>query len=267
MNLFIYDNSTNEVRIDQADVLLLREFSALWSNDRNITKTDKRFVYVASKETKDMKDYIDAIFKQLESNDTSKIKFAIKELKNFEKNYFKAYFLDSDQLNTLSNILDKSMQVDDLKDPEFRCDLLGIILNEITMNRTEPTNKKAFLETLKSLLDNCPSQDYFAKPYNPIPFIIKILGIYRDKAVIERLKQDTKTLPPQVLNDTIVCYNTKFTAKVIEQNKIDLFNLGTELQNSNKKEAIAFLDQIRNQAINDLTMLKGFGDIEEYLYR
>jgi len=41
MNLFIYDNSTNEVRIDQADVLLLREFSALWSNDRNITKTDK----------------------------------------------------------------------------------------------------------------------------------------------------------------------------------------------------------------------------------
>lgn len=40
MKFFLFDNSDNSVIVNEPEILLVREFSALWSNDRNKTKAD-----------------------------------------------------------------------------------------------------------------------------------------------------------------------------------------------------------------------------------
>lgn len=40
INLFLYDNVTKQVVINEPDILLIKEFSDLWTNARNKTKTD-----------------------------------------------------------------------------------------------------------------------------------------------------------------------------------------------------------------------------------
>lgn len=42
MKFFLFDNSDNSVIVNEPEILLIREFSALWSNDRNKTKTDPK---------------------------------------------------------------------------------------------------------------------------------------------------------------------------------------------------------------------------------
>ena len=37
MKFFLFDNSDNSVIVNEPEILLIREFSALWSNDRNKT--------------------------------------------------------------------------------------------------------------------------------------------------------------------------------------------------------------------------------------
>lgn len=41
MKLFLFDNSNNSIVINEPEVLLIKEFSALWDNARNKTKNDK----------------------------------------------------------------------------------------------------------------------------------------------------------------------------------------------------------------------------------
>ena len=42
MKFFLFDNSDNSVIVNEPEILLVREFSALWSNDRNKTKADPK---------------------------------------------------------------------------------------------------------------------------------------------------------------------------------------------------------------------------------
>lgn len=42
MKIFLFDNSVNEVIVNEPEVLLIREFAALWDNARNITKEDPK---------------------------------------------------------------------------------------------------------------------------------------------------------------------------------------------------------------------------------
>lgn len=42
MKFFLFDNSDNSVIVNEPEILLIREFSALWSNDRNKTKEDPK---------------------------------------------------------------------------------------------------------------------------------------------------------------------------------------------------------------------------------
>ena len=42
MNFFLFDNSTNSVVVNEPEVLLIKEFAALWNNDRNKTKGDPK---------------------------------------------------------------------------------------------------------------------------------------------------------------------------------------------------------------------------------
>lgn len=45
MKIFLFDNAKNEVIINEPEVLLIREFAALWTNERNITKEDPKGVH------------------------------------------------------------------------------------------------------------------------------------------------------------------------------------------------------------------------------
>ena len=42
MQLFIYDNATNSLRIDDYSILLVKEFAKLWEPERNKCKEDKK---------------------------------------------------------------------------------------------------------------------------------------------------------------------------------------------------------------------------------
>ena len=42
MKIFLFDNTTNEVIVNEPEVLLIKEFAALWEAKRNITKEDPK---------------------------------------------------------------------------------------------------------------------------------------------------------------------------------------------------------------------------------
>ena len=42
MKFFLFDNSTNSVVVNEPEVLLIKEFAALWNSDRNKTKGDPK---------------------------------------------------------------------------------------------------------------------------------------------------------------------------------------------------------------------------------
>lgn len=40
MKIFVYNNATGELEINEPEVLLIREFDALWKKERNKSKED-----------------------------------------------------------------------------------------------------------------------------------------------------------------------------------------------------------------------------------
>ena len=129
---------------------------------------------------------------------------------------------------------------------------MGILVNEISTNETKPSDKDAFLETLRALLDSYPTAEFYNKPNNPIPSLIQILGMYRDNYVVKRLKYDAENCSPQILLAIGSWYSNHFTAKIIENNRIDLVKFGVKLQKLKKREAIDFIENMRRNAASTL---------------
>lgn len=44
MTIFLYDNVNHELRLNEPEILLIKEFAELWTNDRNISKEDPKGV-------------------------------------------------------------------------------------------------------------------------------------------------------------------------------------------------------------------------------
>ena len=42
MTIFLYDNVNHELRLNEPEILLIKEFAELWTNDRNISKEDPK---------------------------------------------------------------------------------------------------------------------------------------------------------------------------------------------------------------------------------
>jgi hypothetical protein len=223
-----------------------------------IETTNRRAVYITLKETKDLTKYLDAIFKLLKAKDANDIKLGVRKLREYQFTYNTRYFLDRNQLNVLTDVLEKSMEDAGLNDDELRNTLLMILFNTIASTHINPHNKQKFLETLRNLLDKYPTQEAFNKPNNPIPNLIQILGMYRDEKVIERLKQDLLVCNQQSL--ITASYGNKFTAKIIEDNKDDLLEFERRLQKENKREALDCLDGIQRSAAQTYQDLKRNND-------
>ncbi len=227
-----------------------------------IENTNKRAIYIALNETKDLTKYLDAIFKLLKSKDANDVKLGVRKLRDYQFTYNRRYFLDRVQLNVLADILERSLENSELNDDELRNTLLMILFNAIASNHLYPSNKGKFLAILRNLLDNYPTQEFFNKANNPIPNLIQILGIYRDKKVIERLKQDLLICSQQAL--VSVVYGNKFTAKVIEDSKDDLLEFERKLQKEGKREALDYLDGVQRQSATTYQDLKRTN--EKWLY-
>jgi hypothetical protein len=222
-----------------------------------IDNKNKRAVYVTLKETKDLTRYLDYIFKLLKEKDANDIKLGVRKLRDYKfiaSTYNTRYFLDRNQLNVLTDVLERSIEEADLNDDELRETLLLIILNTITSTHITPHNKQKFLETLRRLLDQYPSREFFNKPNSTIQNLIWILGIYRDQKVIDRLKEDLLNCSQQA--PIAVVYGDDFTAKVIEDSKNDLLEFERRLQKENKREAMAFLDDVQRKAAETYQKLK-----------
>jgi hypothetical protein len=219
-----------------------------------IETTNKHAVYVTLNETKDLTKYLDAIFKLLKAKDANDIKLGVRKLNAYQFTYNTRYFLDRNQLNVLADVLEKSMENNDLNDDELRNTLLMILFNTITMTHINPSNKEKFLATLRNLLDKYPIKEFFNKGNNPTSNLIQILGIYRDQKVIERLKEDLLVCGQQVPISAV--YGNKFTAKIIEDSKNDLLEFERRLQKENKREALDFLDGVQRTAAQTYQDLK-----------
>jgi hypothetical protein len=222
-----------------------------------IDNKNKHAVYVTLKETKDLTRHLDDIFKLLKSKDANDIKLGVRKLWDYKfiaSIYHTRYFLDRNQLNVLTDVLERSIEEADLNDDELREFLLLIILDTITSTHITPHNKQKFLETLRRLLDQYPSREFFNKPNSVIQNLIKILGIYRDQKVIDRLKEDLLNCSQQA--PIAVGYGDDYTAKVIEDSKNDLLEFERRLQKENKREAMAFLDDVQRKAAENYQKLK-----------
>jgi hypothetical protein len=42
MKFFLFNNATNEIIVNEPEILLVKEFAALWDKDRNKTSKDKK---------------------------------------------------------------------------------------------------------------------------------------------------------------------------------------------------------------------------------
>ena len=222
---------------------------------------DGRAPFLASLQTQEAKMYVDKIFELLESKNADDIKLAGRELRHYHLDYSGKYFLNGEQLNTLTNILENSIDENkfkEFKDDEFRTILLMIIFNEISKNKKEPKDKDPFLESLGKLLDLYKTEEYYSKPINqnPMPYIIRILGIYRNKKLIERLKHDVSSCTNQVLLTIVPYFCNENTAKTIEDNRIELLQFEQKLQKGGKIEALEFIDGIRREATRILSEMK-----------
>jgi hypothetical protein len=141
-----------------------------------------------------------------------------------------------------------------------------VMINAISIsnNRIRPSDEKAFIETLRTLSDLYPTNEFHANPNNPIGYIIQILGVYRDGKVIDRLENDALNCDPKIFQQISWYYQNKFVAKVIDDNNLNLMKYEAKLQKASKVEALDFVEGVRRYAANELRGLRT--TTEKWLY-
>ncbi|MEL4305253.1 hypothetical protein [Methanococcoides sp. LMO-2] len=193
---------------------------------------DDRAKYLILKETAEMKRHLDEIFKFLSEGDDIDKKMVLAELKR----YGKKYVLDSSHLDILALNLDG-------KDAILIESLLRILHEHITTKGIKPSDKTAFLDGLRNLLESYPE----GHKNGPMlrRFVIQLLGYYNDKSVLERLKKDIEVGKLSIFQGD---YGDKFTAKVIENGRTELFYLENRLRKEGETETADILARIRDES-------------------
>lgn len=197
-----------------------------------ITDPDNRAKYLTLRETGEKKKHLDKIFELLSTGNDIDIMMVLREIKR----YGQKYVLYPSQLDTLVLNLDNN----DLGIIE---DLLFILYTHIIVRKINPGNEAAFLETLRNLLKQYEEGH---ENYTQLRgHLIKFLGHYKDKAVIEQLKKDIKA---GKLSKFEHDYSSVLTAKVIDEERTELFYLENSLRKAGEIETADILDRIRSQA-------------------
>jgi hypothetical protein len=205
-----------------------------------IREEDGRASYVTLKQSTDIRDYVDEIFQLLDEGSTSDKLLILREIFSYEKNYvFTPLQLD---------ILVKNLVEDD---HELRFYLVGLIHRLIYLFGNKPKNETLFLKLLRDMLKNYPTSP--ENKFNYRFFLIELLGMYNDRAVVDQLIKDAETL--ENLSSIEGDYSQAWTAQVIENHRKELFELERRLNKINKLNNLSTIRNIRQKAREHLGMI------------
>jgi hypothetical protein len=216
-----------------------------------IDDSNKKHVYVAAKEFQEIRERLNVIFGLLKSQRIEDIALALKELRHLQTTYFGKCYLTSEQLNALVDILGE-LKGKALDNNTIRIEILKILFDEITINKVEPSDKTFFLETIQDILNAYLSPAFLSgqeSAESPLKYTIDLLGTFRDKVVIDKLMAAAKTYDPSTFRAVARYYKGWHTAKVIEENRIELSKLEVELRKKKgKEEIIDAIEEIKDMA-------------------
>ena len=195
--------------------------------------------YILAKNAFEIKKHYDYVFSKyktddiiLKKDDIIHKKIALKEITR----YGMSPFLSPGYLNIM--VLDLDYEDDDLINS-----LLELLYIQIINKGTKPGDKEIFLEKLRNLLERYSEghADYRMLRCH----IIWLLGYYNDRTVLKQLIKDAESGKLSTFQND---YMHKFTARVIEDSKTELFDLEIELKEKRDTETVKILDEIRNEA-------------------
>lgn len=197
-----------------------------------VEKEDGNASYVFVRNAAERKKHLDDVFELLKTGDDIDKKMALTEIKRYRNRYV----LNPNQLDVLVINLTS-------KDAEIIDGILTILFESIVNKEIKPRKKTNLLEGLRALLQRYPEGH---KNYSNLrPFIIKLLGYYEDKTVLEQLKKDIRSGNLSAFKND---YMTVFTAKVIEEGRTELFNLENKLRKHNDKNTAEIISKIKDEA-------------------
>lgn len=171
LKLFLYDNENQRVVMNEPDILLIKEFEALWNNDRNKTKEDKtgskhtrafkefKYIYLAIDWRSPYKEYmaqekheyalIDSGLTQQEFDDPI-FRQACKKYQNLQEASIVGSLLQS-QYNTIykMKVYYDNLDLDDRKEDGSRINKPKDILQEIAQTAKALEGVKALEEMWK----------------------------------------------------------------------------------------------------------------------
>ncbi|MCC4770467.1 hypothetical protein FXV91_09800 [Methanosarcina sp. DH2] len=197
-----------------------------------IKKEAENASYIIDKSAGEILKHLNYVFKKYETGEIIDKKVSLKDMSK----YGMTSFLSSSHLNIMVSDLDK-------EDDGLINILLEILYHQIINKGNKPDNKEIFLENLRNLLSKYPEEH---EKYTMIRRrVIRLLGYYNDKAVLKQLKADIEA---GRLSETKEDYWDRFTARVIEDGRTELFDLEIYLRKEGNTEAADTLVEIRNQA-------------------
>ncbi|WP_407356410.1 hypothetical protein [Methanolobus sp. WCC5] len=198
-----------------------------------IEETDKRASYISLKQTAGIRLHVDEIFKLFEEGDIADKNLVISEIFSYED----AYVLDPLQLDVLA----KNLGEDDLN---LTFNILILLYRHVIEKGIRPNKEKAYLDSLKSLLEKYPISPKKKPSFRG--YVFALLGVYNDKSIVEQLIMDAENM--EDLSSVEEDYDKIFTARVIENHRTELFEVERNLIKQGKIESANTLRGIKNTA-------------------
>lgn len=200
---------------------------------------DGRGKFLVLRTFMERKEHLDDVFQSLDVNDRNEQLQALREILLYkDKHQFTPIQLDKISLFLKKDIFFVKSALD--------------ILHDYFMNKgITPSNESQFILNLRNALFKFRD----TSDRSIIRSINEILGIYEDDAVIKQLKHDAEkdfvafqNISPE--------YESKYFAKVIENNRKNLYYFNKYLINEGKSENVTLIDRIRDIALKNTDLFK-----------
>lgn len=230
--------------VDQGILLTIQDQEEL--NRFGIKKKDGRASYYFSKTSTEIKDHVDFVFNHFDKGDSEDKLAALAEIDSYKK----VYLLNPLQLDVLVRNLDE-------KDIELSYQLLVVLHYYIIEKDIKPNDTSSLLSNLKDILANYPPLSQKRPALRG--FIIALLGVYNNQAVVDQLIEDANKI--EDLSSVKDEYDKSYTARVIEKYRTELFNLERDLRKNAREKNAKILSQIRYQAKKHSGMVDNDDDI------
>lgn len=199
-----------------------------------IKKEAKNASYILSKSAAGRTEHIGNIVSLLETGDDIDEKMGLDEIIRYEKKYV----LSQNQLDILILGLDAK------KDFNLIDKRIEILYNHIVNKRIKPSNATILVDKLRSVLEKYPKG--CSEFRNLKRGVIRLLGFYNDRAVVEQLLKDTESGKLSTFEED---YKHRLTARVIEEERTELYKREKSLTKEGDTKTAEALSRIRSEAI------------------